>query len=127
MPSSILTLSGFLLGGAGTLAALLAARRARLARDRSAADLVQASTLLAGVLEGLGEGSLLLSPDRKLLVLSQGARRIFGEPLSGELPSAWPARLRVFEPDQETLVEPDQGPLTPSAQGHSADSALLAA
>ena len=121
----LLSLTGLVLAGLATLASSWQARRDRQEKEKTAEDLRQKSVMIGSVLDGMGDGCLVLDTNRRLLVLNPATRRLFGEGLAEALPDDWPSRLQLFLPDQKTALAPGEGPITLATRGQPADEALL--
>lgn len=115
------TATGLVLAlGAAALSGLRA-RADREARGRLAEQLRQRSAMLASILDGMGDGCLVLDCEGRLLVINAAARRLFGEDPKEQLVPEWPLHLKVFPPDQPIPYPRGDGPLARAARGEAVD------
>ncbi|MBS2021392.1 MAG: diguanylate cyclase [Deltaproteobacteria bacterium] len=122
---TVLTLLGLFLAAGAAIFSATVAWQNRQAREQVTEELRQKTELLSSVLDGMGDGCMVMDAQRKLILMNPAARRIFGEALGSELPADWPTQLRAYKPDKTTLYAPEEGPLTRATQGHPADGAVM--
>jgi len=101
--------------------------RAELKRERAEhalgsadAERQQRATMIQSVLEGIGDGVIIVDADGKR-IYNLAAKRILGIDLSGLAVSEWNQKLLVFRPDQKTLLPPDEFPTARALRGETVD------
>ena len=101
--------------------------RAELKRERAEhalgsadAERQQRATMIQSVLEGIGDGVIIVDADGKR-IYNLAAKRILGIDLSGLAVSEWNQKLLVFRPDQKTILPPDEFPTARALRGETVD------
>jgi len=101
--------------------------RADVKRERAEQELVSAAserqqhaTMIQSVLEGIGDGVIIVDADGKR-IYNLAAKRILGIDLTGLAVSEWNQKLLVFRPDQKTVLPPDEFPTARASRGETVD------
>src|SRR4029077_20247966 len=84
------------------------------------AERLQRATMIQSVLEGIGDGVIVVDPGGKR-IYNLAAKRILGIDLTGLAVSEWNQKLLVFRPDQKTPVPPDEFPTARASRGETVD------
>jgi PAS domain S-box-containing protein len=96
------------------------------ARAEAESALRQQSALQQLILENIGDGVVVMAPDKKALVMNPAARQIMPFAAGDVLPRDWSEQSRAYLADGITLFPPERGPLTRGLEGHSSDAVEMA-
>jgi len=94
--------------------------QAEQALESAHAERQQRATMIQSVLEGIGDGVIVVDPSGKR-IYNLAAKRILGIDLTGLAVSEWNQKLLVFRPDQKTALPPDEFPTARAARGEMVD------
>jgi diguanylate cyclase (GGDEF)-like protein/PAS domain S-box-containing protein len=131
----VLLAVGFMGALALTLSGLLSARRnaTRMqqvnmqlstdlaARKQAELALRDQTRLLESVLEGIGDGVVVLDRDRKFTIVNPAATRFLPWAPGDASPLDWSTNGHAFLPDGKTVFPSKDGPLTRAVDGHASD------
>jgi PAS domain S-box-containing protein len=98
-----------------------AARESADELRRRAAELLEARTMCASILESIGDGVVVANPQGKFTVFNAAAQRMLGVGATETDPSGWSLTYGCFLPDGVTQFPAERLPLALAIRGESSD------
>jgi PAS domain S-box-containing protein len=89
--------------------------------QRSQADLQHQANILQSILNGMGEGVMVIDTQGKFLIFNPAARKLHGLSLTETLSNDWIEKYSFFKSDKVTPYEFSELPLTRVLQGELVD------
>jgi signal transduction histidine kinase len=81
--------------------------------------------ILESVVDGMGDGLIVVDKNGKFVLFNNAARRILGMGPADIPPQDWPAHYGVFRADKKTLVPAEELPLVRALSGKGSSQILL--